>query len=138
MTVELTDKDVAARFEEALYTLKRLPKPYVMGYHTLWPTIVYTALEIMQQEKKRFRLGPPLPKAIDRMEETFVWISWLEVEERELVWLRAARMPWRVICTRIGASKTVARIRWTAALTKIARRKNRDPHAKRKVQRKQN
>ena len=138
MTEQWTDKDIAARFEEALYTLKRLPKPSVMGYHTLWPTIVYTALEIMQQEKKRFRLGPPLPKAIDRMEETFVWINWLEVEERNLVWLRASRMPWRVICTRIGASKTVARTRWTAALMKIARRKNNDPLVKKKEKRKQN
>ena len=138
MTEQWTDKDIAARFEEALYTLKRLPKPSIMGYHTLWPTIVYTALEIMQQEKKRFRLGPPLPKAIDRMEETFTWIGWLELEERNLVWLRASRMSWRVICTRIGASKTVARTRWTAALVKIARRKNNDPLMKKKETRKQN
>jgi hypothetical protein len=138
MTDQWTDKDIAARFEQALYTLKRLPERRVGGYHKLWPPIVYDRLEIMQQEKKRFRLGPPLPRDIDRMEETFTWIGWLEVDERELVWLRAVRMPWRVICTRIGASKTVARTRWTAALMKIARRKNNDPLIKKKEKRKQN
>jgi len=124
MSKGLTEKDIAARFEQALYTLKRLPKPCVMGYHTLWPTIVYTALEIMQQEKKRFRLGPPLPRAIDRMEETFTWIGWLEPEERHLVWLRAARMPWRVICTHLGVCRKIAWKRWMAALLKIAHRIN--------------
>lgn len=119
----MTAKDIAARFEEALYTLKRLPKAYIMGYHTLWPPIVYTKMEIMQQAKLPMRLGPPLPKAIDRMEETFNWIFWLEIEEREVVWLRAARMPWRGICTRLGVSKSVAWKRWTTGLTKIARRK---------------
>lgn len=122
---ELTDKDVAARFEEALYTLRRLPKPYVMGYHTLWPPIVYTTWEIMQQEKRRFRLGPPLPNAIDRMMEVFVWITWLEVEERRLVWLRASRLSWKIICARIGVSRTVANERWINALKLIAKRANR-------------
>lgn len=125
MTKRWTHKDVAARFEEALYTLKRLPKPYVIGYHTLWPPIVYTTWEIMQQEKPRFRLGPPLPRAIDQMEETFVWLAWLEVEERHLVWLRASRLPWKVICTRFGISRTVACERWTVALTRIAQGINR-------------
>ncbi len=137
MTEKLTDKDIAARFEEALYTLKRLPKPFVMGYHTLWPTVVYTALEIMQQEKKRFRLGPPLPKAIDRMEDVFTWVAWLEEDDRHLVWMRAARMPWRMICTRIGVSKTVAWHRWTGALLKIAKRINADPKLKKRYARKQ-
>ena len=125
MREELMNEDmVAARFKEAIYTLKRLPKPYVMGYHTLWPTVVYTALEIMQQDKKRFRLGPPLPKAIDRMEETLTWIGWLEVEERELVWLRASRMPWKVVCTHLGVCRKIAWQRWRAALLKIADRAN--------------
>lgn len=120
----MTAKDIAARFEEALYTLKRLPKAYIMGYHTLWPPIVYTEMEIMQQEKRPMRLGPPLPDAIDRMEETFNWIFWLEIEEREIIWLRARRMPWRGVCMRVGLSRTEAWKRWATALEKIACQKN--------------
>lgn len=124
MTQKLTDKDIAIRFQEAVYTLKRLPKPYVMGYHTLWPPIVYTTWEIMQQEKRPFRLGPPLPAAIDRMEEVFKWIVWLEIEERKLVWMRATRLPWPVICKQIGLSKTVVFQRWLIAMLKVAKRHN--------------
>lgn len=124
MTQKLSDKDVALRFEEALYTLKRLPKAHVMGYHTLWPRIAYTTWEIMQQEKKPMRLGPPLPAAIDRMEEVFRWIVWLEVEERQIVWLRAARLPWRAICMRVGLSRTAATHRWLVAMLKVAKRHN--------------
>ena len=126
MTDQWTDQDVAERFKSALYTLKRLPERRSGCYNKLWPPIVYDKLEIMQQEKKRFRLGPPLPKAIDRMEETFTWIAWLTPDERQLVWLRAARMPWREVCPRVGLSKTVAFQRWTASLLKIAKRLNRE------------
>lgn len=126
----MTSKDIAARFEEALYTLKRLPKAHIMGYHTLWPPIVYTDMEILQQEKLPMRLGPPLPDAIDRMEEAFNWIFWLEIEEREMIWLRARRMPWRVVCARVGLSRTEAWKRWSAALEKIARRKNKQAKTK--------
>lgn len=124
MREKLTDKDIALRFQEAVYTLKRLPKPYVMGYHTLWPPIVYTTWEIMAQERKPLRLGPPQPAAIDRMEEAFRWIAWLEVEERKIVWLRAARMPWRAICLQAGLSRTAATKVWLIAMLKIAKRHN--------------
>lgn len=134
---DLTEKDIAARFEEAVYTLKRLPRVYVQGYHSLWPPIVYTTWEIMAQEKKPFRLGPPQPDAIDRMEDVFVWIGWLDQDDRHLVWMRAARLPWRMVCMRIGVSKTVAWQRWTAALLKVATRINADPKLKKRGQRKQ-
>jgi hypothetical protein len=136
MTEKWTASEIADRFEEAIYTLKRLPKPKVQGYHNMWPPIVYTTWELLAQEKKPFRLGPPLPKAIDRMEQTFVWIGWLEEDERKMVWLRAARLPWRVICARFGVCKNTAAHRWTVALVKIAHRLNRESPkaAKRKVE----
>lgn len=135
MTDKWTANDVAAQFEEAIYTLKRIPKPKVQGFQCLWPAIVYTTWEIQAQEKRPFKLGPPLPDAIDRMEATFTWIGWLEVEERKMVWLRAARMPWKVVCERFGISKTTAGLRWTRALNKIAARLNRESPkaAKRRV-----
>jgi Domain of unknown function (DUF6362) len=71
------------------------------------------------------------------MEDVFVCISWLEEEERKLIWLRAFRLPWRVICTQLGISKTVASERWNTALLKIAQRVNRDPKMKNRIERKQ-
>ena len=119
-----TVTDIADRFEEAAQTLKRMPPVQVQGYSNAWPEIVHTVMEQLQAEKLPMRLGPPLPDAISRMEETINWVFWLEEDERRLVWLRAARVPWRPICWRIGCGRTKAWQMWTVALLKVATRMN--------------
>ncbi len=130
-----TESMIAERFEEAVRTLRRLEVPHTkpMGYFSTWPPIVYTAWEIMAQEKLPMRLGPPAADAIDRMDETFRWLSWLEVEERNLVWWRAVKKPWKPICGYLGVSRTKAWEMWVMALVKIAHRleeKKGDFHAR--------
>ena len=120
-----TVTEVADRFEEAVRTLRRLPKPVGQGYINVWPPIVRTVWEQMAMEKMPLRLGPPLPEAISRMEETLNWIFLLEDEdERRIVWLRAERIYWKQICWRMGIGKTKARELWTLALLKIVYRLN--------------
>jgi len=120
-----TVTDVADRFEEAAYTLRRLPPVKVRGYFNVYPQVIRTSIEIMQGEKLPMRLGPPSAAAISRMEETLDWIFWLDGEdERRLVWLRAARVPWRPICYRIGCGRTKAWQMWTYALLKVVVRLN--------------
>jgi predicted DNA-binding protein (UPF0251 family) len=65
-----------------------------------------------------------MPEAIDRMDEALRWLTWLELEERRLVWLRAEGMPWKRITHRLGIGRTTAWQRWTIALLKIATRLN--------------
>ncbi len=97
----------------------------VQGYFNVYPEVVRTSIEIMQGEKLPMRLGPPSAGAISRMEETLDWIFWLDGEdERRLVWLRAARVPWRPICYRIGCGRTKAWQMWTYALLKVVVRLN--------------
>ncbi len=125
--IEWTGKMVGECFEEAVYTLKRLPRVKVQGYFSVWPEIVYTEIEILQQAKKPFRLGPPLPDAIDRMEETLRWILWLKnTDDRHLIWLRARHVPWRPICCRLGVDRTTAWRRHTRALERIAGHLNKE------------
>lgn len=120
-----TAKDVADRFEQAIYTLKRLPPVKVQGYYNLWPAIKYTEREVWEMEKLPMRLGPPTPQAISRMEETLQWIVLLDdVDERKLVWLRAAKVRWKSICYRMGCDRSTAWRKWVIALTKIAARLN--------------
>ena len=112
--------EVADRFEEAVRTLRRLPKQQGQGFFNVWPPIVRTVWEQMAMEKMPLRHGPPLPDAISRMEETFTWIFLLEhEEERRIIWLRAESVRWKQICWRIGIGKTKARELWTLALLKI-------------------
>jgi hypothetical protein len=116
---------IADRMEEAVSTLRRLPPVTVQGYFNLWPAIKYTEREIWEMEKLPMRLGPPSAQAISRMEETLEWITWLdEVDERRLIWLRASKVRWKVICARIGTDRSTAWRYWVIALTKIATRLN--------------
>jgi hypothetical protein len=125
-----TVTDVADRFEEAVYILRRLPRVRVQGYFNLWPEVLRTSAEQLQSDKKDFKLGPPAADAISRMEETILWMFLLDSEEeRRLVWLRAARVPWKRICIRFGWGRTKAWHVWTVALLKIATQLNVKPRA---------
>jgi len=66
----------------------------------------------------------PSAAAITRLEQTTDWILWIDEDERRLVWLRAARVRWKLICMEIGCDRTTAWRRWQVALTKIASRLN--------------
>ena len=121
-----TTEMVADRFEEAMQTLKRwqVPGTKPKGYFNAWPEIVYTTWEIEMQDKLSLRLGSPTPDAIDRMHETFQWLWHLEIEERKLIWMRAGRTRWKVICWQLGCDRSTAWRKWVLALTKIAARLN--------------
>ena len=94
-----TVTDVAERFEEAVYTLKRLPPVRVQGFKSAWPPVILSTMELLQADKLPMRLGPPSAGAISRMEETIQWITFLDdATDRRIVWLRAARVPWKPIC----------------------------------------
>ena len=114
-----TADDVANRFSEAVATLKKLPAARVQGYFSVWPAIRPTPLELIQQDKKPVRL-PALPDAITRLDEVLNWLPWLSIEERRLVWQRAARVRWKVISMELGCDRSTAWRRWVTALEKVA------------------
>lgn len=63
----------------------------------------------------------PTAEDISEMEEVlFVWLKWLEPEERRLVWLRAERVRWKLICGRFGVGRTKAWEMYRRALACIA------------------
>lgn len=120
-----TVTDVAERFEEAVYTLKRMPSYRVPGYRSAWPSVIHSTIELLQADKLPMRLGPPSAGAISRMEETIQWIFFLDDEmDRRIIWLRAARVPWKPICWRLGCSRTTAHYRYRIALMKVVMRLN--------------
>jgi len=119
-----TPKTVEARLEEAADTLRRLPAVKVQGYFSTWPPIIRDFWEAFGWNEAEVRLGPPMPKAIDRMDETMLWLQWLEPDELRLVWLRAEGVRWKVIAHRFGMNRSTAWRHWTYALIKIATRLN--------------
>ena len=120
---EWTGETVAEHFEEAVRTLRKLPPVRVTGYFNAWPEVLRSAKEIAAMEPEPMRVLPST-SAITRLERTFDWMLWITVEERKLIWLRAARVPWKAITWEFGCDRTTAWRRWTLALTKIAARLN--------------
>ena len=120
---EWTGEAVADHFEEAVRTLRKLPPVRVTGYFNAWPEVLRSAKEIAAMEPEPMRVLPSTG-AITRLEQTFDWMLWITVEERKLIWLRAARVPWKAITWEFGCDRTTAWRRWTLALTKIAARLN--------------
>lgn len=123
MANKWTHESVAEHFEEAVRTLKRLPPVKVKGYHNVWPEVIHTPDERMHQEAFPMRLRASAD-AISRLEQTFEWMPWINVEERKLIWKRAARVRWKTISWEFGYDRTTAWRKWVLACTKIATRLN--------------
>ncbi|MET4701718.1 hypothetical protein ABIE65_004766 [Constrictibacter sp. MBR-5] len=118
-----TAEAVADHFAEAFRTLRKLPPVRVQGYFNRWPEIVRSSREIAAMEPQPMRIWPSTA-AIARLEQTFDWVHWIDVDERKVVWSRAARVPWKLISYELGCDRTTAWRRWQLALTKIAARLN--------------
>lgn len=120
---EWTAELVADQFEEAIRTLRKLPPVKAQGYFNVWPQIARTSREIAFMEPEPMRVWPS-NGAITRLEQTSDWVLWISVDERKLVWSRAARVPWKYISGDLGCDRSTAWRRWQLALTKIAARLN--------------
>ena len=116
---EWTIEDVAARFEEAASTARRLPPVRVQGYFNCWPEIKRMPWENIGEEPTVYHF-PPDPASIERMLEVMRWVQWLTVEQRHLVWMRARRYGWRDITIRFACDRTTAWRHWQRALQTVA------------------
>ena len=116
------ESEVEERLRSAARTLRRLPNVKVQGYFSTWPTIIREPLEILQMEPEPLRIKPSMADITEMEEVLFVWLKWLEPEERRLVWLRAERVRWKLICGRFGVGRTKAWEMYRRALACIAAR----------------
>ncbi|MBR1399044.1 MAG: hypothetical protein IJ564_02570 [Alphaproteobacteria bacterium] len=112
---KLSRQDIMERFEEAVIIAKRLPSVKPAGYKTAWPDIIYTEIEILQQDKKTIRLLPT-PEQLTRLDEVLDWIVVLTEVERKLIWLRANHEPWRDVCFKLGMCRSAANEKLNSAL----------------------
>ena len=117
--------DISERFEEMVYTLKRLPPQRVCGYFNSWPPTLRSEAEKLKEERLPARLGSPSPVAITRMEECLSWLLWVDDEiDRLLIWSLAQNQPWKNICAKVGLSRDEAEYRHIIALLQITTRLN--------------
>jgi hypothetical protein len=112
MKLPQTTQEIAAWFEEAVRTARKLPPVGPRGYVTLWP-------EFKRQAGDEKHFFPPTGAAIDRMMACTRWLEWVSADERQLIWLRAKREPWKEICAKLGCDRTTAWRRFQSALSVI-------------------
>ncbi|NDD13905.1 MAG: helix-turn-helix domain-containing protein [Betaproteobacteria bacterium] len=90
-TSQWATEDVVNWLIEAARTAHRLPPVRVQGHFNVWPTIVRTHYERMVSEDVPVYRFPPSPAEIERMLDVMRWMQCLELEQRQLVWMRAER-----------------------------------------------
>jgi hypothetical protein len=118
----LTPREIEDRFEEAAYTLRRLPeRNRPRRYGSSWPPVVHDAMQAYGYTPEAPMRIVPSAAAITRMEECFDWLLILEPEDARIVWLRAEGVRWRQVCYRAGIVRTTAWRRWAASLLTIAK-----------------
>ena len=119
--VKMSRKELLERFEEAVYTAKRLPPIIIPGCKAVWPDIIYTPLEILQQEKRPIRLRPS-SEQLSRLDEVLSWTPLLTELERKLIWYKAQRQPWKFICATLGISRSSGNEKLNKALDNLNER----------------
>ncbi len=117
---EWTADEVADWFEEAAQTLLNLPPVGVQGCLSNWPDFVQEVWDAYGWNDIVLNRIRPSARAIDRLDQVIEWTQWLEFDERKILWLRAAGVKWKRICTELGISRTSAHNKYSFACVRIS------------------
>ncbi len=105
--------------ETAAYVDRLLPAVRVPKYRCCMPDIIYTQQEIAFMDRRPVRLRPT-QEQISLWEMVILeWMPLLEIYERRLVWKRANRIPWKILCREFGLCRTRLMIKYDKAIVKI-------------------
>jgi len=111
---------VEERLAEAADVLDRLPEQRIQGFFSTWPPIVRDYWEAYGRHAPELRRPWPSPAAIDRMDEAFEWLRWLDPVDARILWMRAEKNPWKAICWHAGMARATAHRHWIYGLSVIA------------------
>ena len=117
--VEVTIEQIKRDLETAAYVERLLPSVRSPKYRNCMPEIVYTPQELIFMDKKPLKILPT-QEQIDLWEHIVLdWLSILEVAEKQLVWKRANKIPWKFLCRDFGLCRARLMIKYDKALIKI-------------------
>ncbi len=113
-------KEIEQRYREAWLVARRVPSGIYLGHTHFWPEIQANRWEVYRSEGRPQVLPHPPAEAVDRMVESMRWLRWVEPSERELIWLRASGLPWRLIAEEFGVNRKTSYTHWHKAITRIS------------------
>lgn len=114
-TIEKIKNDL----ETAAYVDRLLPPVRAPKYRCCMPEIVYTPQEMIFMEKKPLKIRPNQEQIALWERVVLEWLPILAVDERRLVWKRANRIPWKLLCREFGVSRQMLAVPYERALIKI-------------------
>lgn len=113
-----TIEQIKDRLESAAYTMRLLPLVKAQGYKSCMSQIIYTPQEIALMDRRPVR-PRPTQEQITQMDEVLQWLQILEPAERKLVWKRAERIPWKLLCREYGLHRCNLSKKYDTSLSKI-------------------
>ena len=118
MTDEMLEK-IKNDLETAAYVERLLPPVRAPKYRCYMPDIVYTSQELIFMEKRPLKIRPSQEQIALWERVVLEWMPILSVSERRLVWKRANRIPWKLLCREFAVSRQILALRHNKALLKI-------------------
>ena len=87
----------------------------------LWmPEIIYTPQELMFMDRRLLKVKPTQEQISLWERVVLEWLPILSINDRRLVWKRANRIPWKLLCREFGLERTEMWRRYHGVLIKIS------------------
>ncbi len=116
---EITIEQIKQDLETAAYIERLLPPVKPPKYRSWLFEIVYTPQEIAFMETPPLKIRPTREQIALWERVVLVWMDLLEPRERQIVWKRAKRIPWKYLCRDFGLCRARLIIIYDKALIKI-------------------
>lgn len=116
---DITIEEVKQDLEIAAYVERLLPPVRAPKYRSCMPEIIYTPQELIFMEKRPLKIRPTQEQITLWERVVLKWLPVLSLDERRLVWKRANRIPWKLLCREYGVSRQMLAIRYDKAIIKI-------------------
>ena len=110
---------IAKHVREAMLTLTMLPEVTVQKYLHVWPEIMEILKAFASKKLKLHKTSIAL-EAIMQLENVLQWMCWIDTKERKLIWMRAARVSWKIICREFKCCRSNASAKLALGFVKIS------------------
>ncbi len=114
-------KTVESYLIQAAAIHRRLPEVRTPGYHSFWPATLQEEWQRLYDSiNGRPTLGSPMPAEVSFSEAVVEWLQCVEPSSRQLLWMRANRVPWKILVEEFSRSKPTLWREHTRCIQKIS------------------
>ena len=117
---EITIEQIKQDLETAAYVDRLLPPVKAPKYRCFMPEIIYTPQELMFMDRRLLKVKPTQEQISLWERVVLEWLPILSINDRRLVWKRANRIPWKLLCREFGLERTEMWRRYHGMLIKIS------------------